>query len=279
MASKLTNKCICLLSIIVISAVLFSAALPAHAAAIPITVIDADGVSHPIADITTLTATTGAGGYKTPSGSPNVGTFQGVSLLTLCNSIGTNLESYQNVTVQTSGGSGTTITFNYDQVANGISIAPQYGVYDVNGNLQAPTQPVTLIVAYQQANGTALPGSGTTRLLIVGPEGLLFQGQGLAGVSTITITNVGPVPTPTPTPSPTPIPTTSPSPTPTHSATPSPSPSPTAQPTASPTPTNSPSPTPAGTSSSEWPVTYTVIIAAIIIIVIIAIVAVVFRRR
>jgi hypothetical protein len=226
---KLANRKTIKHSLIIISlafaTMLLLAAIPLTSAAgpIPITVIGSDGVLHPITDITTLTATVGSGGYKS-NNQLNWGNYQGVSLLTLCNSIGSNLQSYQNITVGTSGGSGTNITFSYDQVTNGNNIAPQYSTYsNSTGQVTAPTQPVILIVAYQFANGSALTGTSATRLLIIGPEGLLFQGPGLASVENITITNIASPPTPTPTP--TPIP------------------SPTPSPTLSPTPTNAPSPT------------------------------------
>jgi len=185
------------LSILVIITVtfLFVALPPAHAVSgpIPLTIIGPNGTSYPISDITSMTSTSGWGGYYSSASKLFPGNFTGVSLLSLCNSIGTPLTSNENVTVQTTGGSGTSVTFNYVQVADGTSIYPQYSTYNnVTGALQAPTEPVTLIVAYQYANGTALPGSATTRLLIVGPEGLLFQGTGLAGVSNVTITYVGP---------------------------------------------------------------------------------------
>jgi hypothetical protein len=270
------SKIICalLVSMLLTSTLLFFTALPqTKAAPIPITVIGPDGTSYTINDITSVPYTVGSGGYKSNT-QLNWGNYQGISLLAICNSIGTTLADYQNVTVQTS--SGATDIFDYEQVAAGTNISPQYKTYNnVTGAVQAPSQPVTLIVAYQFANGTALPGSSSTRLLIVGPEGLLFPGPGLAGVDNITITNVGAVPTTTPTPTPTP----SPSPTPPPTASPSPSPEPTAQPTASATPTNSPSPTSAGSSSEQWPATYTVAIAAIIILSIIAVVAIVLRRK
>lgn len=272
------SKIICalLVSMLLTSTVLFFTSLPqTKAAPIPITVVGPDGTYHAITDITSLSYTVGSGGYRSNT-QLNWGNYQGVSLLALCNSIGTPLADYQNVTVQTS--SGATVIFDYEQIATGNNIAPQYKTYNnVTGAVQAPTQPLTLIVAYQFANGTALPGSSSTRLLIVGPEGLLFSGPGLAGVDNITITNVGTVPTTTPTPTPTPTP--SPSPTPPPTASPSSSPEPTAQPTASATPTNSPSPTPAGSSSEQWPATYTAAIAAIIIVLIIAVAAIVLRRK
>jgi hypothetical protein len=277
MLNKNAGKFICILTLVTLcSVLLLAAAPPAQATPITIVVIGADGVSHNV-DISAMTATIGAGGYKSNS-QLLIGNFQGVTLLNICNAIGTNLASYQNVTVGTSGGSGNYFTFNYEQVASGTNIYPQYSTYNSStGNLQAPPNPVKLLVAYQQSNGTALPGSATTRLLIVGPDGMLFQGPGLAGVVNVTITNVGTVPTasPSPSPSPTASPTSSPSPT----ASPTPSPAPTASPTASPAPTSSPSPTPAGTglSASEWG--NVAIICALIIVIVIAAGAILLRRK
>lgn len=170
-----------MVSLLIASAAsLFVALPPVHAATISIIVVGSDGQSHTISDISALTQTTGWGGYKNQGATLYAGNYQGVSLLTLCNSIGTTLTSNQNVTVFTSGGSGTNITFNYDQVANGLNVGPQYTTYNnVTGAVQVPASTVTLIVAYQFTNGSALPGTGSTRLLIVGPEGLLFQGQDL----------------------------------------------------------------------------------------------------
>jgi hypothetical protein len=271
-------------------AVFLNTSIPSATAAgpIPITVIGSDGVSHGISDIAALSTTTGSGGYKSNS-QLNWGVFQGISVLTLCNSIGTNLQSYQNVTVSTSGGSGTNISFNYDQVNNGINIAPQYSTYSNTTGSLVTTQPnpLTLIVAYQFANGTALPGTGSTRLLIVGPDGLLFQGPGMASVENITIYNASPPPTSTPSPSPTPsptptlTPTSSPTPTSTNTstATPSPSPSPSPTPTQSPlpTPTISPSPTPS-TNSGVWSTTNTIIIVAIIAVVALVVLLLIKRK-
>lgn len=275
--NKNTGKFICILTLIAIcSVLLLAAAPPTLATPITIVVIGTDGVSHNV-DISTMTATIGAGGYKSNS-QLLIGNFQGVTLLNICNAIGTNLASYQNVTVGTSGGSGNNFTFAYEQVASGTNIYPQYSTYNSStGNLQESPNPVKLMVAYQQANGTALPQSASTRLLIVGPDSMLFQGPGLAGVVNVTITNVGTVPTASPSPSPSPTPSPTPSPAPTISSTPSPAP--TASPTPSPTPTSSASPTPEGMglSASEW--RDIAIICAIIIVIVIAAGLILFRRK
>jgi hypothetical protein len=270
---------ICLLTLLITSAAAIFSAMPsAQAAAIPINVIGADSVSHPISDIATLTQTVGSGGYKNNQDVLYWGNYKGISLLTLCNSIGTALTSNQNVTVTTSGGSGTNITFNYDQVANGLSISPQYNTYsNITGTLTAQTQPVTLLVAYQFINGTKIPGSSTTRLLIVGPEGLLFDGTGLAGVENITITNNPASPTPTPTAVPTNAAST---PTATTHATAKPTATPTTQPTPTPNATATASPTPPEITapSSDMTFTYPIIILVVVVIVI-AVVAVALSRR
>ncbi len=284
MPNKKTILQITLSILLLTTATVLLAALHSAQAADPIsiTVIGADGVSHPVANITTMTQTVGSGGYKNQGATLYWGNYQGVSLLSLCNSIGTTLQSYQNVTVGTSGGSGTNITFNYDQVANGLTVSEQYATYsNITGAKTAQTQPVTLIVAYQFANGTAIPGSSSTRLLIVGPEGLLFQGQGMAGVENITITNAGPVPTPTPTPTPTPSPSPAPTqnPTATPTATPTPTASPIQEPTATPTPTETSTPTPASSGGNEWPVTYTVAILVIVAVVIVLVAAFLLKKN
>jgi hypothetical protein len=167
---------------------------PVQAAAIPVTVVGPDGVSHVINDITILTATTGAGGYKNQGGTAYPGTYQGVSIVTLCNAAGVTLTSGQNVTVHTTGGGEKDSNFTYQQAVEGTNLYPQYKTYTSAGVEQAPPSPVTLIVAYQFANGTALPGSGATRLMIVGPDGYLFDGQGFNGATTVTVANLTSIP-------------------------------------------------------------------------------------
>ena len=269
---------ICLLTLLISTAAAIFAMPTVQAAPISINIIGADGVTHPISDISTLTQTVGSGGYKNQGATLYWGNYQGVSLLTFCNSIGTTLTSNQNITVTTSGGSGTNITFNYDQVANGLYISPQYTTYsNITGAVTAPTQPVTLLVAYQFSNGTAIPGSGPTRLLIVGPEGLLFQGPGLAGVENITITNNPASPTPTPIAVPTNVPS---NPTATTHPTAKPTATPTAQPTPTPNATSTASPTPIETEAPSSDMTFTyAIVVLVVVVIVIAVIAVALSRR
>jgi hypothetical protein len=185
---------ICALTLLVVGLGFFSILQSAQAAAIPVTVIGPDGVSHVINDITTLTATTGAGGYKNQGGTAYPGTYQGVSIVTLCTAAGITISSGQNVTVHTTGGGGKDSNFTYQQAVDGTNLYPQYKTYTAAGVEQAPPNPVILILAYQFSNGTALPGSGTTRLMIVGPDGYLFDGQGFNGVTTVTIANSAAIP-------------------------------------------------------------------------------------
>ena len=278
LTKKTSLHLICLLSLLLLfnhTAFRGNIARTGTAGPISLVVVGADGTSHTVSDITSLHLTSGSGGYKTDFQN-EWGVYQGASLQTLCDSIGTNLASSQSIAVQTSG--GTTVTFNYEQVVSGTNIYPQYNTYNnITGILQAPPNPVTLIVAYQFANGSALSG-GATHLVMVGPDGYLLQDIG-SGVEKITITSPSPTSTPTPQPTVTPTPTPTPSPTPTTS-TPTPSPTqtplptttpkttptttPTTHPTTIPTPTSKPISTPTS-SGNDQTQTYAIIIAVVVI--------------
>jgi len=283
---------LCVLSLLAIAILFSSTFLSVHAVdPISVTVVDSSGNSHTINDITSLTPTIDWGGYESTQGALNSAEYEGVSLFNLCNSIGASLTSNQNVTVETTGGGGTNTTFNYAQVAEGTSIYPQYSTYNnVTGALQAPTEPVTLIVAYQYANGSSLNEAQSTRLLIVGPQGLLLQGQGLAGVTTIIISNVQPAATtsPSPTSSQSPSTTVSPSVSSSPSSSSSQSPSPTVSPSVSSSPSSSSSPVPSTTpvaTGSPQPRSFLMspenatIIAIFVIIVVVAVGVFLLRKR
>jgi hypothetical protein len=270
------NKLIASISImsfiIVLITALFSPTPTVQAATpVPITVVVPDGSVYTLSDITdpnTILTTIDWGGYKNTGSQLYSGIYQGVSLATICAIVGFPLQSYQNVTVQTSGGGGTNTTFNYDQAVNGRNLSPQYEVYDnTTGAVTTPSQPLTLIVAYQFQNGTSLPGAGTTsRLMTVGPQGILFQGPGLAGVISLNITNVSEpsgdttAPTPTPTQAP---PTTEPTVQPTSSVT---TETPTASPTAKPV-------------QNELPITYIAVAGIAIAVVVVAVVVILHGRK
>lgn len=231
---------------------------------VAIIVVGPDGSIFNIDDITQIAPVTGWGGYKSNT-KLNSGIYQGVLIETLCEQVGLPLQRYQNVTVQTSGGSGTNTTFNYDQAVNGIDVSPQFTLYDNNTGVAAtPTRPVTLIVAYQFENGSALLQSESSRLMIIGPESLLFPGPGLAGVISINITNVSTPPTdaPTSTPTPTEAPTTEPTVQPTISATETPIASPTAEPI-----------------HNELPITYIAVAGVAIAVVVVAVVLILHGRK
>jgi hypothetical protein len=227
---------------------------------VTLTIVGPDGTIVTMGDITQYPPTIGWGGYKSNTQLIS-GIFEGVSIASLCEQAGFPLQSYQNVTVQTSGGSGTNTTFNFSQVVLGQNVSTQFTLYDNNTGIAAiPTQPVTLMVAYEFANGTLIPGTGGyARLMIVGPESLLFPGPGFAGVISLNITNVAAIPTATTTPT-----------------APPPTEEPTVEPTTMPT-TTSPTETITATPTSEpeqktIPTTYIAVAVIAIAVVLIALV-------
>ena len=115
-----------------------------------------------------LKSTTANGGYS-GEGKTYVGNFTGVPVLTLLNEVG-GISSSNNVTFI--GSDGYQVTFTYQQVQG----------QDINtfnpttGAAVQPTQPLTVIVAYD-CNGTILtPDKGPLSVAIVGPQGLYTNG-------------------------------------------------------------------------------------------------------
>ncbi|MCW4024600.1 MAG: hypothetical protein NWF01_06150 [Candidatus Bathyarchaeota archaeon] len=209
--NKIITSMSIMLFLMLFTAVLFSTAPLAQATAPEeIIVYGPNGAEHSLSNIndtSTFIPTINWGGYVLDS-ELYAGEYQGVSLYQLCIVAGYTLEPYQNVTVQTEGDDGANMTFSYAQVAYGFNISPQYTVYDNStGEETTPLLPLTIMVAYQFANGTALPNGEASRLLVVGSQGLLFKGQNLSAVKSLSITNVGEAPTPTPTATPTQTPT------------------------------------------------------------------------
>lgn len=122
-------------------------------------------------DFADLTAITSQGGYKTSGGViATVGSFTGVSVLSLCDLVG-GMPSDATLTVTASD--GYSMVYTYDQV-NGQG----FTTYDqTTGSEKAATQPLTLVVNYLH-NDTALPSDvGPLRIGIVGSEGLLTEGH------------------------------------------------------------------------------------------------------
>jgi hypothetical protein len=260
----ITNMSI-MLFLMLLTAALFSTAYLAQATAPEeITVYGPDGLEHSLSyinDMSTFIPTINWGGYVLDS-ELYAGEYQGVSLYQLCIVAGYTLEPYQNVTVQTEGDSGANMSFSYVQVAYGFNISPQYTFYDNStGEETAPLLPLTIIVAYQFANGTALPNNEASRLLMVGPQGLLFEGQNLSAVKSLSITNVGEAPTPTPTATPTPTQTPT-------------SPPATSTPPATATPTATPPPENTGT-----PLSYIVVAIGVIAVIVVTIVILIREKK
>lgn len=233
-----------------------------------VTITGATGTTqtYTLTQLQAMPVTSGYGGFYQPNQQiANRGLWTGVSVLYLCNQVG-GINAYSNITVTGQGSN----SFTYDMINSGTNFNTAYKTYsNTTGSPETnQTQPLTIILAYQ-VNGTALPSGSqpAPRLVIVGPEGLMMDGSGGRSITSITIVNNPPPATPTPTPSlaptPSPVPTHAPTPTPTATPSPTPTPTPTAEPTQTPTPT--PVSTP-----SQWPITYTIAIAAVIIIIVAA---------
>jgi hypothetical protein len=124
-------------------------------------------------EMLSMPSTTGIGGTKGSGGNVNnVGTYQGVSLLYLCNLVG----GIQNGSIiRTIDVTGTfSVDFNYTQVQNGVG----FNTYNATGGAALnATQPLTVIVAYSY-NGSDLSSSnGPLRMGILSPEGLVTDGS------------------------------------------------------------------------------------------------------
>ena len=153
-----------------------SGASPTPAVALPsmsLTVVGASGqtVTLNSTSMAALQSYTAKGGFKSSGGViADVGTYTGVSVLTLLNLVG-GITSQQTLTVNASD--GYSMVYTYDQVnGNGFT------TYDpVTGSEVNATQPLTLCVNYFE-NGSALSSDvGPLRVGIIGPEGLLTEGH------------------------------------------------------------------------------------------------------
>ena len=117
-----------------------------------------------------LKSITAAGGYnETSTGMIYNGNFTGVPVLTLLNLVG-GVTSNENVTF--TGSDGYQVTFTYQQVHG-----QEINTFDpTTGAAVQPSQPLTVIVAYD-SNGTSISsGKGPLTVAIVGPQGLYTNG-------------------------------------------------------------------------------------------------------
>lgn len=139
---------------------------------INLTLVGANGQQKILnsSELTALKSYTGYGGYiNDVKNTTYVGNFTGVPFLTLLNLVG-GITSSENVTV--TGSDGYQTTFTYQQVqGQGIN------TFDpITRAAVSPSQPLTLMVAYN-CNGTSIPsGLGPLSVAIVGPQGLLTNG-------------------------------------------------------------------------------------------------------
>ncbi|MGD0330399.1 MAG: molybdopterin-dependent oxidoreductase [Nitrososphaeria archaeon] len=126
-------------------------------------------------DIASFSSYTAAGGFKGKGGIQGVGNYTGVPILTLLNLVG-GITTNQNVTI--TGSDGYSMVYTYQQL-NGQGL----NTYDpTTGNPTSATQSMTMIVAYYR-NGAALPSGGPLTIAIVGPQGLLTDGNKWASMT------------------------------------------------------------------------------------------------
>lgn len=150
------------------------ATIPAYALQpVTLTLIGGTGtMTKNATDILAMPSTSGLGGTKSASGSiSNYGTYQGVSVLYLCNLVGGIQNGSTIRTVDVTG--NYTVDFTYAQVQNGTG----FNTYNTSGTAVSATQPLTLMLAYSY-NGSELSSSnGPLRAVIVGSEGLVTDGS------------------------------------------------------------------------------------------------------
>lgn len=121
-------------------------------------------------DLAKLSTITCAGGSRRSNGEiVNIGNYTGVKLYDICNMVGCSSKNI--ITVKASD--GYTSTYSYDQVANGSG----FNTYDSNGNSATASHPLYLILAYW-FNGAGLDSySGPLKIMIVGQDGLVTNGN------------------------------------------------------------------------------------------------------
>lgn len=121
-------------------------------------------------DLAKLPTITYSGGSRRSNGEiVNIGNYTGVKLYDVCNMVGFSSENI--ITVKASD--SYTSTYSYDQVANGSG----FNTYDSNGSSAMAPHPLYLILAYW-FNGAGLDSySGPLKVMIVGQDGLVTNGN------------------------------------------------------------------------------------------------------
>ena len=139
---------------------------------IQVTMVAANGTQLVLtaSEMAIYTPMTANGGTRSSSGTlANYGAYTGVPISAMLNSVG-GITSTN--TVRITASDNYVNTYTYQQIS-GEGIA----TYDSQGNPAAPTQPLTMIVAWY-LNGTALASNtGPLRTMYVGPDGLYSSGN------------------------------------------------------------------------------------------------------
>jgi len=136
-----------------------------------LTIVGADGneVTLFSKDLAKMQSITFDGGSKTGRGIVNVGNYTGVKLIDLCNLVGVNSSN----TIAVKASDDYTVTYTYDQVANGIG----FTTFDDSGETATATQPLYLILAYWFNGENIDSDNGPLKVMVVGAEGLLTPGN------------------------------------------------------------------------------------------------------
>jgi DMSO/TMAO reductase YedYZ molybdopterin-dependent catalytic subunit len=122
-------------------------------------------------DIMSMSPLTYSGGLKNSTNAVlSIGTYTGVSLVSLCNLVGGLSSSSVVVVTASDGYQG---TFSYAQVHDGAN----FNTYDTDANSVLHNEPLTVLLAYSY-NGEALPSDwGVMRVVVLGSEGLITNGN------------------------------------------------------------------------------------------------------
>jgi hypothetical protein len=169
-------------------------------------------------DIMALQAYTAPGGFRKSGGAiAGVGNYTGVPVNTLLDLVG-GISTNDALTVTASD--GYTMTYTYNQVANGAG----FTTFDsITGNQVSATEPLKMVLVYSLDGQPLTSDDGPLRIGVLGSEGLLTTGnQWVKMVTQLQVTHGSPEPTSTETVNPTATATASPTKTPSSTAQPTP---------------------------------------------------------
>jgi DMSO/TMAO reductase YedYZ molybdopterin-dependent catalytic subunit len=183
--------------------------------AMNLVLIGADGQQRNLTrqDIIALQTYTAPGGFRKSGGAiAGVGNYTGVPISELISLVG---GISQDDTLTVSASDGYTMSYTYNQVANGAD----FTTFDpITGSQVSATSPLKMVLIYSLDGQPLASDEGPLRIGVLGSEGLLTTGnQSVKMVTQLQVTHSSPEPTSTQTPEPTasatPIPTQTTSPT------------------------------------------------------------------